>query len=158
MIHQHWGDHTTENRKFPYFWKLQITYWVAYTLLQGIVGYLLIAAGIILSGSEWLLLEWILLKSACGFMITSSLRPLFIRIHSKMWHPLRMTLLLLGISISYVALEILLATQIPFLRVHFSSLTATLSIGTSVMVLGFYMDLFFFCTLDRALFRRLALF
>jgi two-component system LytT family sensor kinase len=144
MIHQHWGDHTTESRKFPYFWKLQIAYWVTYTLLQGIVGYLLIAAGIILSGSEWLLLEWILLKSACGFMITSSLRPLFIRIHSKMWHPLRMTLLLLGISISYVAVEILLATQIPFLRVHFSSLTATLSIGTSVMVLGFYMDLFFF--------------
>ena len=144
MINQHLGDHATESRKSPYFWKLQIAYWVAYTLLQGIVGGLLIAAGIIPRGSEALLLEWILLKSAYGFLITSSLRPLFIRIHSRKWHPLRMAILLLGISLSYIAVEILLTTQIPFLREHFSFLTPTLSIGTSVMVLGFYMDLFFF--------------
>ena len=144
MINQHLGDHATESRKSPYFWKLQIAYWVAYTLLQGIVGGLLIATGIIPRGSEWLLLEWILLKSAYGFLIASSVRPLFIRIHSRKWHPLRMAILLLGISLSYIAVEILLTTQIPFLREHFSFLTATLSIGTSVMVLGFYMDLFFF--------------
>lgn len=144
MINQHLGDHATESRKSPYFWKLQIAYWVAYTLLQGIVGGLLIATGIIPRGSEWLLLEWILLKSAYGFLIASSVRPLFIRIHSRKWHPLRMAVLLLGISLSYIAVEILLATQIPFLREHFRPLTATLSIGTSVMVLGFYMDLFFF--------------
>jgi len=143
MINQHLGDQMTENRKSPYFWKLQIGFWVAYTLLQGIAGGLLIATGTIPRGSEVLLMEWILLKSAYGFLITSSLRPLFIRIHSKMWHPLRLIPVVLGISISYIAVEILLTTQISFLREHFSSLTATISIGTSVMVLGFYMDLFF---------------
>lgn len=143
MINQHLGDHATESRKSPYFWKLQIAYWVAYTLLQVIAGGLLMATGIISRGSEWLLLEWVLLKSAYGFLITSSLRPLFIWIHSKMWHPLRVGILLLGISLTYTAVEILLTTQIPFLREHFRPLTATLSTGTSVMVLGFYMDLFF---------------
>jgi hypothetical protein len=144
MINQHLGDQMTESRRSPYFWKLQIAFWIAYTLLQGIVGGLLIATGIIPRGSEVLLLEWTLLKSAYGFLITSSLRPLFIWIHSRKWHPLRVAILLLGISISYTAVEILLTTQIPFLREHFGPLEATLSIGTSVMVLGFYMDLFFF--------------
>lgn len=143
MMNQHLGDQMTESRRSPYFWKLQIAYWVAYTLLQGIVGGLLIANGIIPRGSEALLLEWTLLKSAYGFLITSSLRPLFIRIHSRKWHPLRVGILLLGTSISCTAVEILLTTQIPFLREHFRPLTATLSIGTSVMVFGFYMDLFF---------------
>ena len=143
MINQNIGDHVTDSSRSPYFWKLQVAYWVAYTLLQGIALYLLIAAGIISSGSEWLLLEWTLLKSAYGFLITSALRPIFIWIHTRKWHPLPMALLLLGISISYTAVEILLTTQIPVLREHFESLTATLSIGTSVMVLGFYMDLFF---------------
>ena len=144
MINQHLGDHATESRKSPYFWKLQIGFWVAYTLLQGVVGGLLIATGIIPRGSEVLLLEWILLKSGYGFLIASSVRPLFIWIHSRKWHPLRMSLVVLGISLSYIVVEILLTTQIPFLREHFSSLSATLSIGTSVMVSGFYMDLFFF--------------
>jgi hypothetical protein len=140
MINQHLGDQMTESQKSPYFWKLQMAFWFAYTLLQGIVGGLLIATGIIPRGSEVLLLEWILLKSAYGFLITSSL---FIRIHSRKWHPLRVGILLLGISLSYTAVEILLTTQIPFLQEHFGPLAATLSIGTSVMVLGFYMDLFF---------------
>ena len=143
MIYLHLGDHVTESRKSPYFWKLQIGFWVAYMLLHGIVGGLLVAAGIIPRGSEALLLEWILLRSAYGFLITSSLRPLFIWIHSRKWHPLRVGILILGISISYTAVEILLTTQIPFLREHFRPLTAILSIGTSVMVFGFYMDLFF---------------
>ncbi len=143
MIHQHLDDRGAESSKSPYFWKLQIVYWAAYTILQGIAICLLIAAGIILIGSEWLLLEWTLLKSAYGFLITSFLHPLFIRIHSRKWHPLRMATLLLGISLSCTAIEILLTTQIPFLREHFESLTTTLSIGTSVMVLGFYTDLFF---------------
>jgi hypothetical protein len=91
MINQHLGDHATESRKSPYFWKLQIAYWVAYTFLQGIVGGLLIATGIIPRGSEWLLLEWILLKSAYGFLIASSVRPLFIRIHSSVGDHLKCT-------------------------------------------------------------------
>ena len=143
MINQHPSDQMTQSHRSAYFWKLQIAYWVAYTLLQGIAGGLLIGVGIITRGSETLLLEWILLKSTYGFLITCSLRPLFIWIHSRKWHPSRMAILLLGISISYTAVEILLTTQIPFLREHFRPLTATLSIGTSVMVLGFYMDLFF---------------
>jgi len=144
MISQRLGDQMTESRGSPYFWKLQISFWVAYTLLQGIVGGLLIAAGIIPRGFEVSLLEWILLKSAYGFLITSSLHPLFFRIHSRRWHPLRVGLLLLGISISCTAVEILFTTQIPFLRERFRPLAATLPIGTSMLVLGFYMDLFFF--------------
>ena len=143
MINQYFTDYATEGPKSSYFWKLQIGFWVTYTLLQGIVGGLLIAAGIITRGSEALLLEWILLRSAYGFLITNSLRPLFIWIHSRKWYPPRVAILLLGISLSYTAVEILLTTQIPFLREHFSPLIATLSIGTSIIVLGFYMDLFF---------------
>jgi signal transduction histidine kinase len=143
IINRHLGDFT-ESKKSPYFWKLQISFWVAYTLLQGALVWVLIAAGIILHGSEVLLLEWILLKSAYGFLVTTSLRPLLIWIHSRKWHPLKMTLILLGLSLAYVALELLLLTQIPFLREHFKSLTGSLAIGISVMVLGFYLDLFFF--------------
>jgi hypothetical protein len=144
MINKHLGDHVTESRKSPYFWRLQIAFWVAYSFLQGIAGGALIAIGIISRGSEGLFLELILLKSAYGFLITSSLRPLFVWIHSRRWHPLRMTLLLLGISLSYITAELLLMTQFPLLRKHFGSLTENLSIGTNVMVLGFYLDLFFF--------------
>jgi LytS/YehU family sensor histidine kinase len=143
MMNQQLSDQMTERRRSANFWKLQIGFWVTYTLLQGIVGGLLIATEIITRGSEALLLEWILLRSAYGFLITISLRPLFIWIHSRKWQPSRMAILLLGISISYTAVEILLATQIPFLREHFSPLIATLSMGPSIIALGFYMDLFF---------------
>ena len=143
MTNLHLGNHISEEGKSPYFWKLQVGFWIAYTLFQGVVVGLLITAGIILRGSELLLLEWLLLKSAYGFLITSSLRPLLIWIHSKKWHPLQIAIILLGISISFTAIEIVLTTQIPYLREHFRPLTASLSIGTSVMVLGFYMDLFF---------------
>jgi signal transduction histidine kinase len=143
MINLHLGDYVTEGGKSPYFWKVQIGFWVAYTLLQAVVVGLLIGAGIMLHGSELVLLEWILLKSAYGFIITSSLRPLFIWIHSKKWHPARIGVLLIGVSISSIAIEIFLVTQIPFLREHFSSLVASLYIGTGVMILGLYMDFFF---------------
>ena len=143
MINQHLSDHATQISKSHYFWKLQIAFWIVCTLLQGMALGLLRAAGIISHGSEELLLEWILLNSAYGFLIAYFIRPLFIRIHSKKWHPLRIATLLLGISISCIAVEVLLTTQIPFLREHLSPLKATLSIGTSVMVLGFYMEFFF---------------
>lgn len=144
MINKHLGDHVTESQKSPLFWKLQVSFWVAYTLLQGVIGFALITNGILSHGSEGLLLELILLKSACGFLITSSLRPLLIRIHSRKWHPLRMAVILLGLSLSYITVEILLITQIPFVVEHFRSLTAISSKGSYVVVLGFYLDLFFF--------------
>jgi len=144
MINKHLGDHVTESRKSPLFWKLQLSFWVAYTLLQGVIGFTLITNGILSRGSEGLLLELILLKSACGFLITSFLRPLLIRIHSRKWHPLRMAAILLGLSLSYITAEILLITQIPFVVEHFRSLTAISSKGSYVVVLGFYLDLFFF--------------
>jgi two-component system LytT family sensor kinase len=143
IINRHLGDFT-ESKRSPYYWKLQISFWVAYTLLQGILVLVLAATGIILRGAEVLLLEWILLKSAYGFLLTTSLRPLVIWIHSRRWHPLKMALILLGLPLACVALELLLLTQIPFLREHFRSLTGSLSIGTNVMVLGFYLDFFFF--------------
>lgn len=141
IINRHLGDFT-ESKKSPYFWKLHISFWVAYTLLQGILVWVLMAAGIIFRGAEVLLLQWILLKSAYGFLITTSLRPLLIWIHSRRWHPLKMVLIFLGLPLAYVALELLLLTQIPFLREHFNSLTGTLSIGISVMVAGFFLDFF----------------
>ena len=143
IINRHLGDFT-ESKKSPYFWKLQISFWVAYTLFQGILVWVLMATGIVPRGAEALLFELILLKSAYGFLITTSLRPLLIRIHSRKWHPLKMTAVLLGLSLAYIALELLLLTQIPFLQEHFRSLTGNLSIGTNVMVLGFYLDFFFF--------------
>jgi signal transduction histidine kinase len=143
IINRHLGDFT-ESKRSPYFWKLQISFWVGYTLLQGILVWVLAAAGILVRGSEALLLEWILLKSACGFLITTSLRPLLIRIHSRKWYPPKITAVLFGLSLAYVALELLLLTQIPFLREHFRSLTGSLPIGTNVMVLGFYLDFVFF--------------
>lgn len=141
IINRHLGDFT-ESKKSPYFWKLHISFWVAYTLLQGILVWVLAATGIILRGAEVLLLEWILLKSAYGFLITTSLRPLLIWIHSRRWHPLKMVLIFLGLPLAYVALELLLLTQTPFLREHFRSLTGTLSIGISMMVAGFFLDFF----------------
>ena len=144
MINQHLGDYVTESRKSPLFWKLQVSFWVGYALLQGIIGWGLITNGIIFRGSEGLLFELILLKLAYGFLISSSLRPLLIRIHSRKWHPLRMAVILLSLSLSYITVEILLITQIPFVAEHFRSLTASSSTGSHVMVFGFYLDLFFF--------------
>ena len=134
----------TESRKSPYFWKLHVSFWIAYTLLQGVIGFVLITNGILSPGSEGLLLELILLKSACGFLITSFLRPLLIRIHSRKWHPLRIAAILLGLSLSYITAEILLITQIPFVLEHLRTLSDIYSKGRHVMVLGFYLDLFFF--------------
>ena len=148
MINQHLGDLVTESRKSPYFWKLQISYWAAYTILQVLAGWALIVTGIISHGSEGLLLEFIILRSVYGILITSSIRPLFIRIHSRRWHPLLMTLVLLGVSLSYstveLLLKLLLIKQIPLLREYFGSLTENLLMGTNIMVLGFYLDFFFF--------------
>jgi len=144
MINKNLGDHVTESQKSPLFWKLQVSFWVAYTLLQGVAGFALITNGILSLGSEGLLLELILLKSAFGFLITSSLRPLLIRIHSRKWHPLRMAVILLGLSLSYITVEFLLITQIPFVVEHFRPLTASPSTGSFGEVLGFYLDLFFF--------------
>lgn len=148
----------TESRKSPYFWKMQIAYWVAYTLLQGIVGWALIAGGIIFCGSEVLLLELILLKSAYGFVITCAFRPLFIWIHSRKWHPLQMTLVLLALSLTSITVELLLITQIPILREHFKPLMGVHPLGTNVMLGGILYGSLLFCTLGRVLFRRIALF
>ena len=49
IINRHLGDFT-ESKKSAYFWRLQVGYWVAYTFLQGILVWVLIAAGIIIRG------------------------------------------------------------------------------------------------------------
>jgi signal transduction histidine kinase len=144
MINKHLGDHVTESQKSPLFWKLQVSFWVAYTLLQGLVGWILIVTGIIPRGSEVLLLEMILLKSAYGFLLTGSLRPLFRWVHSRRWHPVGMLPFVVVTSLAAIGGEFLLMRQIPLLVEHFRSLGSTLSLGTNVIVLGFYLDLFFF--------------
>ncbi len=144
MINKHLADHITESRKSPLFWKLQVGYWVAYTLLQGFIGWVLITVGIISYGLEGLLLELILFKSTYGFLLTGSLRNLFRWVHSMGWHPVGMLPFVVVISLSAIAGEFLLMTQIPFLREHFRLLGSTLSTGTSVAVLGYYLDLFVF--------------
>jgi len=144
MINKHLGDHVTESRKSPYFWKLQIAYWVAYTFLQGLAGWALIATGIISHRSEALLLELILLKSTYGFLLTGSLRPVLRWIHSRSWHPLRIMPLVILTSLAAIAVELLLLTQIPFLREYSGSLSAMPSTGTSIVIFGFYLDFFIF--------------
>jgi len=144
MINKHLGDHVTESRKSALFWKLQFSYWVAYTLLQGFIAWVLTTVGIISHGLEGLLLELIFFKSTYGFLFTGSLRNFFRWVHSMRWHPIGMLPFVVVISLSATAGEILLMTQIPFLREHFSLLGSTLSTGSSVAVLGYYLDLFVF--------------
>lgn len=144
MINKHLADHVTESRLSPLFWKFQMGYWIAYMLLQGLAGWTLLVAGIISNGSELVLLELILLKSAYGFLLTGSLRPLLRGIHSRAWHPVRMLPLVVVISLAAVAVEFLLTTRIPYLREHFRLLNVNFSAGTPAVIFGFYPDLFFF--------------
>jgi hypothetical protein len=137
MINLHLGDHVTESQKSPLFWKLQVSFWVSYTLLQGVVGFALITNGILSHGSEGLLLELILLKSACGFLITSSLRPLLIRIHSKRWHPSIMLVLICISSILLATLEHQLMILVPFFLHSLDSLRNIRLLDTSFTNVGF---------------------
>jgi len=143
MKNKHLGD-DTQSRQSPLFWNLQICYWIACALFQGLAACLLIAAGIISRGSEVVLLDVILFRSAYGFLITGSLRPVLRWIHSRAWHPLVIIPSVVVTSLAAIAAEFLLLTQIPFLREHFASLTTNSSTGTHVMIFGFYLDLLIF--------------
>jgi two-component system, LytTR family, sensor kinase len=143
MINKHLGDHVTESRKSPYFWKLQIGGWIVFTLLMGIAGWILIMSGDISRSSGVLLLELILLKAAYGFLITSSLRPPFIWIHSRRWNPLKLIPVVLCISFPITMIGLLIL-RIPFLRDHFSPLFSIHLLGATFTTLGFYVELFVF--------------
>ena len=143
MINKHLGDHVTESRKYPYFWKLQIGGWIVFTLLMGIAGWILIMRGEIPRSSGVLLLELILLKSAYGFLITSSLRPPFIWIHSRRWNPLKLIPVVLCISFPITMIGLLIL-RIPFLRDHFSPFFSIHLLGATFTTLGFYVELFVF--------------
>jgi signal transduction histidine kinase len=143
MINKHLGDHVTESRKSPYFWKLQIGGWIFCTLLLGIVGWILINSENIPRSSGVLLFELILLSSIYGLLITSALRPWFIRIHSKRLNPLIMVPVLLSISFPITLIELLII-RIPFLRDHFNPLFSIHLVGANFMTLGFYVELFLF--------------
>jgi hypothetical protein len=143
MINQHLGDHVTESRKSPLFWKLQIGGWIIATLLQGIVGWILIKSGDIPRSSGVLLLELILLSSVYGLLITGALRPTLMWIHSKRWNPLIMVPVLLSFSFSITVIELLII-KIPFLQDHFSPLFAIHLFGANFATLGFYVELFIF--------------
>jgi signal transduction histidine kinase len=143
MINKHLGDHVTESRKSPLFWKLQIGGWIFFTLLLGIVGWILINSENIPRSSGVLLFELILLNSVYGLLITSALRPWFIRIHSKRLNPLIMVPVLLSISFPITLIELLII-RIPFLRDHFSPLFSIHLVGANFMTLGFYVELFLF--------------
>ena len=143
MINKHLGDHVTESRKSPLFWKLQIGGWISFTLLLGIVGWILINSENIPRSSGVLLFELILLSSVYGLLITSALRPWFIRIHSKMWNPLKLIPVVPCISLLITVIELLII-RIPFLRNHFSPLFSIHLIGADFSTLGFYVELFIF--------------
>jgi len=143
MINKHLGDHVTESRKSALFWKLQIGGWIFCTLLLEIVGWILIKSENIPRSSGVLLLELILLSSIYGLLITSALRPWFIRIHSKRLNPLIMVPVLLSISFPITLIELLII-RIPFLRDYFSPLFSIHLVGANFMTLGFYVELFLF--------------
>ena len=143
MINKHLGDRVTESRKFPYFWKLQIGGWIFFAILLGIAGWILIMRGDIPRSSGVLLLELILLKAAYGFLITSSLRPPFIWIHSRRWNPLKLIPVVLCISFPITMIGLLIL-RIPFLRDHFSPLFSIHLLGATFTTLGFYVELFVF--------------
>jgi hypothetical protein len=143
MINQHLGDHVTESRKSPLFWKLQIGGWIFFMLLLGIVGWILIKSGDIPPSSGVLLFELVLLSSIYGILITSSLRPSFIWIHSRRWSPLIMVPVVICISFPITVIGFLII-MIPFLRDHFSPLFAIHLVGANFATLGFYVELFIF--------------
>ena len=143
MINKHLGDHVTESRKSPLFWKFQIVGWGVATLLLGIVGWILIKSGDIPPSLGVLLVELILLCSCYGLLITSLLRTPFILIHSKMWNPLKLIPVVPCISLLITVIEILII-RIPFLRDHFSPLFSIHLIGADFSTLGFYVELFIF--------------
>jgi len=141
MINRHLGDHVTESRKSPHFWKLQIGGWIIFTLLQGIVGWILIKSGYIPPSSGVLLFELVLLGSIYGLLITSSLRPTFIWIHSRRWSPLIMVPVVICFSFPMTVIGFLII-MIPFLRDHFSPLSSIHLLGANFTTLGFYVELF----------------
>jgi len=143
MINKHLGDHVTDSRKSPFFWKLQIGGWICFTLLLGIVGWILIKSGDIPTSSRVLLFELILLSSVYGLLITSSLRTPFIWIHSRRLNPLKLIPVLLCISLLITVIELLII-RIPLLREHFSPLFSIQLVGANFTTLGFYMELFIF--------------
>ena len=143
MINKHLGDHVTESRKSPLFWKLQIGGWIFFTVLLGILGWILIKSGDIPRSSGVLLFELILLSSVYGLLITGALRPTFMWIHSKRWNPLIMVPVLLSISFPITLIELLII-RIPFLRDHFGPLFSIHLVGANFMTLGFYVELFLF--------------
>ena len=143
MINKHLGDHVTESRKSPLFWKFQIVGWSVATLLLGIVGWILIKSGDIPPSLGVLLVELILLCSFYGLLITSLLRTPFILIHSRMWNPLKLIPVVPFISLLITVIEILII-RISFLRDHFSPLFSIHLIGANFTTLGFYVELFIF--------------
>ena len=143
MINKHLGDHVTESRKSPLFWKLQIGGWIFFTVLLGILGWILIKSGDIPRSSGVLLFELILLSSVYGLLITGALRPTFMWIHSKRWNPLIMASVLLAISFPITLIELLII-RIPFLQDHFDPLFSIHLVGANFMTLGFYVELFLF--------------
>ena len=143
MINKHLGDHVTESRKSPLFWKFQIVGWVVATVLLGIVGWILIKSGDIPSSLGVVLVELILFCSFYGLLITTLLRTPFILIHSKMWNPLKLIPVVPCISVLITIIEILII-RIPFLQDHFSPLFSIHLIGADFSTLGFYVELFIF--------------
>ena len=144
MINKHLGDHVTESRKSPLFWKLQIGGWVAYTLLLGFAAWFLLTYGTIPAAHYFEIYFLILCSSVFGFLITSSLRPLLIRIHSKRWHPSILLVLVCISSILLATLEHQLMILIPFFLHSLESLTNIRLLDTSFTNVGFLWEAFVF--------------
>jgi hypothetical protein len=144
MINKHLGDHVTESRKSPLFWKLQIGGWIAYTLLGGIVVWFLLTYGTIPTAHYFEIYSLILCSSVFGFLITSSLRPLLIRIHSKRMHPSILLVLICINSILLATLEHQLMIRLPFLRHSLDGLRNIRLLDTGFSNVGFLWEAFVF--------------
>ena len=129
MINHHLGDHVTKSHKSALFWKLQIGGWIAFTLLEGIAAWFLLTYGTIPEAHHAEIYLLILFTSVFGFLITSTLRPLLMRIHSQSWHPAILLILVCISSILLATLEFQTMIRAPFLRHSLDGVRSIINVG-----------------------------
>jgi len=129
MINHHLGDHVTESRKSALFWKLQIGGWIAFALLEGIAAWFLMTFGTIPEAHHAEIYSLIFFTSVFGFLITSSLRPLLMSIHSQRWHPAILLILVCISSILLATLELQTMICVPFFRHGLDGVRSFINVG-----------------------------
>jgi len=144
MINKHLADDVTESRKSPHFWQVQVASWSLYALLGVVAGWILITLKILPSSLALPFFELIFLRSAFGFLVTSSFRPLLIKVHARRLHPVMLLLILFPSPFLLASADLLLVTRVEILNVHFHALSTLQLMGVHLMAWGFFIDIFIF--------------